>query len=262
VAENLKIEYIPVNQLERNPWNPNIMDDETMERLKKEIEENGIIDPIQVVKIEEGKYRVIGGEHRWQIVKALGHETIPCVVLGERFKDEDLQKFVTVRLNVIRGRISPEKFIQLYEEMSEKYGADQLRELMGVVDETEWERLTKGVRQALKDSGVPQELVNRFDSTVREAQTVDDVSNILNNLFSEYGQDLKYNFMCFSLGKNVLYIRCSDDLFNKVRRMVEFAKKHKVAASSIFDVMIADWESIDIDSLPKIGEDEEEEFGY
>jgi hypothetical protein len=48
----------------------------------------------------------------------------------------------------------------------------------------------------------------------------------------------------------------------KVRRMVEFAKKHKVAASSIFDVMIADWESIDIDSLPKIGEDEEEEFGY
>ena len=55
-----------------------------------------------------------------------------------------------MRLNVIHGGIDPEKFVVLYEEMSKKYGDDILKDLMGFVESKEWNKLTSGIKAALR----------------------------------------------------------------------------------------------------------------
>jgi ParB-like chromosome segregation protein Spo0J len=132
LSKSLPTFDVPIDLIEANDWNPNEMKDETFNRLVEELEENGIIDPIQIVPAEGGKFRIIGGEHRWAGAKTLGWTSIPANVLtDERFVDEDLQKLITVRLNVIHGEMNPEKFTSMYQDMAEKYGVDQLKALFG-----------------------------------------------------------------------------------------------------------------------------------
>ena len=72
---------ISVGEIEANQWNPNQMKDKEFDRLVKEIDESGMIDPIQVVPLDSGKYRIMGGEHRYHACKLLGYETVPSIVL-------------------------------------------------------------------------------------------------------------------------------------------------------------------------------------
>ncbi len=207
-----ELKKIPIEHLEVNEWNPNAMDDETFNRLVEEIENVGFNDALQVVPIkvegepepEEGtllNYRIIGGEHRYHAAKILGYTELPCMVLTDaQFASEDLQKFLTMRLNVLHGKTDPTKFVALYEEMGERYGEEALQDLFAFTDSGEWDQLTKGVRSALEGTGLPKEALDKFDEVTAELQTVDDLSLILNQLFSKYGDTLQHGFMVFTYG--------------------------------------------------------------
>ena len=73
---------LDIEVLDASDWNPNQMDDKQFDRLVREIDESGMIDPIQVVPTDDGRYRIIGGHHRTNACKLLGYETIPCIVLN------------------------------------------------------------------------------------------------------------------------------------------------------------------------------------
>ncbi len=252
---NCEIKMISVEQIVPNTWNPNVMDDATFNRLAAEIEEVGFIDPIQVVPIENGKYMIIGGEHRWRVAKVLGIKEIPCVVLTDtKFQSQELQKFITVRLNILHGKLDPEKFVNLYKEMAEKYGDEELRNLMAFTDESAWNKLVKGVRDALVDSGLSQELIEKFDETSKEIKTIDNLSMILNQLFLQYGEDLKYNFMVFVYGrKEHLYISCTSDVYNMVSAILDKVRAEQVDINDVFRILFREWENkIDFSRLNKV----------
>lgn len=251
------VKSLNVDDIVPNFWNPNVMDEATLNRLADEIRSIGFIDPIQVVPLEDGKYMIIGGEHRWRVAKILGYKTIPCVVLSdEKFKDTDLQKFITVRLNVLHGKIDPEKFVNLYNEMVDKYGDEALRELMAFTDENAWKKLVGGVRDALVESGLPEELIQRFDETTREIKTIDNLSSILNYLFSQYGDTLKNNFMVFTYGKKEhIYIACNKDVYDKIRGISLKVKENQVDINDVLSVLFDNWESIDFSEFKKVSDD-------
>ena len=174
---------VKIDEVFPNPWNPNQMNDEMFNRLADEIEEVGFINPIQIVPMEDGTYRIIGGEHRWRTAKTLGYEEVPAIVLdGEKWKDEDLQKFVTTRLNAISGKLNPEKFMNLYQELSEKYEHDNLQILMGFTDKDFFDKMTRQARKGLEDAGVSKDKLAEFDEVAKEIKTVEDLSNIINRI--------------------------------------------------------------------------------
>ena len=43
------------------------------ERIKKSLQEHGQMDPIIVREIEDNKYEIINGYHRWNAMKDLGY---------------------------------------------------------------------------------------------------------------------------------------------------------------------------------------------
>jgi hypothetical protein len=197
----IDLKFIPIDLIHCNSWNPQGQDEITFQRLVDEIRDVGFLDPLEVVPMDDGTYRIIGGEHRWQAAKIIGLDELPCAVLSDsKWQDEDLQKFVTVRLNVLKGKLDPEKFAKLYGEMATKYGADALQQLMGYADTKGFQKIVGDVKRGLKKS-LPKDLQDEFDDKAKEAKTVEDLSNILQHLFAKHGDTVNLSFMVFSFGK-------------------------------------------------------------
>lgn len=229
-SEILPTYDVPIRLIEPNEFNPNEMDDDTFNRLVEEMENTGMISAIQVVPAEGGKFRIIGGEHRWFGAKTLGWETVPCNVLtDEKFLDDDLQKLLTVRLNVIQGKLNPEKFTKLYEGMVDRYGADQLKALFGFTSSDAWGKLTKGVQDAVEMSGVVDPaMVKELEKKTKRVKSVDGLSAILKTLFKKYGQDLQHSFMIFVHGgKRHLYVTMNEQVQKSVGLIVDHCRKYE-----------------------------------
>lgn len=262
MSESMKVEDISVDDLEESPWNPNEMSDNEFNRLAEELQENGFIDPIQVVPLDTGKYRILGGHHRYKAAKAIGIEKIPAVILSDvKWSDEENQKFVNVRLNMLRGKLNPEKFLKLYKEMADKYGDENLQRLMGFVDSDVWTKLVGSVRDAMAKSGLPDEMMKKFDETKEEIKTVDDLAGILNRLFTDFGSTLPVGYMVFTFGgKDNLYVKMKSELKDKMWKIKDKCFEEKVHISDLLQQVIdADRINEVIGSLPKVQPDEEKQ---
>ena len=198
-----------------NPWNPQEMDDDTFNALAESINDAGMIDPIQVVTQEGGKYRIIGGEHRWKACSVLGYDTIPAVILQENEFDEDRQKFLTVRMNILSGKMNPQKFYDMYSGMSDKYTEETMQMMFGFAKEEEFKKLVDQTINAL-----PDDMKEKVKEAKKEIRTIDDLTNVLNNLFTEYGDTLPSNVMTFSYGgKEVMWILAEKELWNLAKKI-------------------------------------------
>ena len=220
-----KIEFdfkmLDIDKIRPNTWNVNEMKAETFGRLIEEIKEVGFVEPLQVIEDKENpdNYIIIGGEHRYLACKHLGYKSIPCVVLKSgKFDDVDLQKFVSIRLNILRGKINPEKFVKLYDEMADKYGAEALQKLMGFTDTEEYMKLVKAIGRSVKDLGLGNKATKEFEEKAKNLKDVDQLADLLNDIFSKYGNTLEYDFMVFNYGgKNIYWIK----LDRKVKKVMD-----------------------------------------
>lgn len=66
---NLNAEWVALNTIEPNPWNPNVQSEFIFEKTVASILEHGFVDPIKVRSIGEHHYEIIDGEHRWKVAK-------------------------------------------------------------------------------------------------------------------------------------------------------------------------------------------------
>lgn len=217
---------VEIEKLIGAEWNPNEMNEKEFDRLTHELTDTGVLDPIQVVDRGDGLYDILGGHHRVAAAKVLGWATFPCVIIPqEKFKElseihkvdpKDLQKFVNMRLNIIKGKISPAKFVKMYEDLSKKYSDDAMKEMMGFVDQTQFETLLGDLKKDIEKSDLPDVIKDKFKETANELKTIDDISNILNFLFSKYGNTLDYGFMVLVYGgQEHIYVSLEDKIFKK-----------------------------------------------
>lgn len=220
------VRQLALDKLVPNAWNPNAMDDKAFNRLTEELSTTGMIDPIQVIDMQDGLFRIIGGEHRYHAARMLGWDSIPCVVLsGPKWLDEDMQKLVTVRLNALRGKIDPTKMVKLYEEMSNKYGEEEVQRLFAYTDKGAWDSLVKDIGKGLVKSGLPKNMADKFDQAAKEVKTVDDLSRVLNELFSRYGSTLPQNFMVLTWGgREHIYIVLNKSMKASMDKVVKYCQ--------------------------------------
>lgn len=200
-APKHELKYLPLDQIVPNPWNPQKMDEATFQKLVEEMQANGCIAPLQVVPFTDGSYRIIGGEHRWRAASIVGLMELPCIVLtGKKWTDEDLQKFVTVRLNIIGGETDPERFLKLYNEMAEKFGKDAMQSMFGYTDTRAFQKLIGTMARGIKKS-LPKGAQSEFEEKAKEAKTVEDLASIVQMLFAKYGDTVPKSYMVFTYGK-------------------------------------------------------------
>lgn len=227
---------IPVDQLYANDWNPNVQDDKTFNALVKNIEEIGMVEPVMVVPEPsadgEKQYRIISGHHRWEACRILDYTEIPAVIMDGH--DEDWQKFQTVRMNVLKGKLDPVKFTKLFDEMAERYGEEATKEAMAFMDEKAFASVYVNVRDQL-----PKEMADKLDQAKDDIKTVDDLSRILNEMFSKYGDTLSADFMVFTYGGKAHYwIQMDSDVKKKVDKIADIAMSMGISINTLFSKLL------------------------
>jgi len=134
-------------------------------------------------------------------------------------------KFTSVRANVIHGDMDPDKFLSLYNELADKYGAEAMQQLLGYSDSKAFQKLVSGVKKGMKKA-LPKELQAAFDDAAKEVKTVEDLSKIIQSLFQRYGETVSQSFMVFSHGgKNHIYISMSPSMKKAMEKVVEYCRK-------------------------------------
>lgn len=200
---NLKRVFLPVTDLHLNDLNPNKMTDAEFNMLASNMEKVGFVDPLFVRQLPDGKYRVIGGHHRLEVAKLYGLEEVPCTVIDDPDFDEDQEKFQVVRMNVIRGRMTPDKFLKLYESLNKKYESEVMADAFGFVDEDEFNKLIGQMSKTL-----PNDLQKEFKLAAQEIKTIDGLAKLLNSMFAKYGNTLPYGYMIVDYGnQDSLWLR-------------------------------------------------------
>lgn len=218
----IEFQWVPIDLVIPNSWNINTQDDITFNLLQDEIADVGLIDPIEVVPTDDGLYVILGGEHRWRAAKNLGHEEVPCILLTDKkWQDVDLRKFVTVRLNVIHGKVDSDKFVTLYNELAAKYGADAMQRLMGYADTQQFQRLLGWVKKGLKQS-LPKEMAQDVEDKTKDIKSVNDLQNVIQDLFQKYGDTLSSSYMIFVYGKQQhIYVQMDAKMRRSMDRVIE-----------------------------------------
>ncbi len=209
--DSLELVDIPVELLVPNPDNVNHMDEESMQALTMEIQETGMISPIQVVPTDGGKYLILGGEHRWRACQAAGMKAVPSIVVtGDKWKDRDLFDLVSFRLNNIHGSQDPEKFMKVYERIATRYGAEKIQDIFKVTDDKLWRALTKPIQKALKQSGVPESLTQE---AIKE-KNADKLAKKLGKLVAQHANmGHGHGSIMVSMGQKTIVIKATESVF-------------------------------------------------
>lgn len=255
--------YLPVDKIVPNSWNANEEDEITFDNLVDEMSDTGFIDSLTVIPLDDGSYRILGGEHRWMAAKAAGEEEVPCLILqGSKWKEEDLQKFVTVRLNMIKGQLNPEKFLKLYNEMADKYGPEQLQKLFGFTDKRAFKKILKGTTQAVKQV-LPKELHAELEERAKDAKTVDDLGRIIQEMFAKYGDTLAHSFMVFTHGKQEhIYIQMNTPMRKAMGKVMLYCETSKTDINEFMGIVTKACLKKAMKGLDEIQEARESDEGF
>lgn len=228
-----EVVMLDVKDIKKTLYNPNMQDPITFNYLCEQIKETGFNEPILVCpkKNEEGKYVVISGEHRLDAMIALGEKKIPAIIKEDW--DEDMQKFQNIRFNVLRGKLNPEKFAKLYREMQAKYGDEAVQSLM-MMDEDTIKTLVKDVKKAL-----PKDMIEDFEKVEDEINNIDNLADILNTMFSKYGNTLEFNFMVFEFGgKTHHWVRLNKYSNDMITQLESLCVKNDIDMNTALIAMI------------------------
>lgn len=77
----MEIKMIPVDKIVPNPFQPReTFDKESIRELAESMKEYGLLQPIIVKPLKNGKYQIIAGERRWRAFQFAGLKEIPAIV--------------------------------------------------------------------------------------------------------------------------------------------------------------------------------------
>lgn len=72
---------VPVDAIEVNPYQPRTdFDAAALEELAQSIRVHGIIQPLTLRRLHEGKYQLIAGERRWRAAQLAGLKNVPAYI--------------------------------------------------------------------------------------------------------------------------------------------------------------------------------------
>ena len=115
---NLKIDKIVTNSNQPRKY----FDNEKMSELKDSIKNSGLLQPITVRKISNGKYEIVAGERRYRACRELGMEIIPVIEMNVG----DARGYeLSVLENIQRENLNPIEEAESYLMLMEVYGYTQ-----------------------------------------------------------------------------------------------------------------------------------------
>lgn len=119
----IALREIPLDSIEANPSQPRqIFDPDGMEELAHSIREFGMLQPIVVRPLDDGRYQLVMGERRWRAARIADRETVTAIVRATA--DEDLLRDALLE-NIHRVQLNPLEEAAAYEQLLSEFDVTQ-----------------------------------------------------------------------------------------------------------------------------------------
>ena len=117
------INEVAIDQIDANPNQPRReFDASALEELAASIRQIGIVQPITLRQMEDGRFQIIAGERRWRASQLAGLTAIPAYI--RTIKDENVMEMALVE-NIQREDLNAIEIALAYEHLLEKSGMTQ-----------------------------------------------------------------------------------------------------------------------------------------
>ncbi len=114
---------ILLSQIEVNPFQPRTnFDEESLQELAESIKVHGVIQPVTVRYVSEGKYELIAGERRLRASRLAGKESIPAFV---RMASDQESLEIGLIENIQREDLNPLEIAVNYKRLMDECGINQ-----------------------------------------------------------------------------------------------------------------------------------------
>ena len=114
---------IPLEEIDRNPFQTRMhFDEKLLDELAASIATNGVVQPILVRPLPNGRYQLIAGERRWLASKKAGKATVPAFL--RQVSDEQAME-ITIIENLQRADLNPVEQAKAYERLGREFGMTQ-----------------------------------------------------------------------------------------------------------------------------------------
>jgi ParB family transcriptional regulator, chromosome partitioning protein len=118
-----QVREIPVEQIEPSPYQPRVRTGkDAFYELAASIEEHGVLQPVLVRRVAEGRYQLIAGERRWRASQQAGKKTVPAIV--REVSNEDAA-VMTIIENLQREDLNPMAQARAYDRLWQEFGMTQ-----------------------------------------------------------------------------------------------------------------------------------------
>ncbi len=116
---------VELSQIDPNPNQPRReFDEESLGELATSIRELGIIQPITVRKMDDGRYQIIAGERRWRASQQAGLTTIPAYIVT--VEDQNAMEMALVE-NIQREDLNAIEIALAYQHLADATGMTQAK---------------------------------------------------------------------------------------------------------------------------------------
>jgi ParB-like nuclease domain len=248
VAQTLPIYLVPLHCLHPAPWNVTKPSKRSLNLLAQNIKEIGFAETALIVpigtgdtytvegnRVSSGEFRIISGHDKTLAASMAGLTEIPCSILSKE-TTEEMQKLQTVRMNVIHKELDEEVFNKLYNEMVEKHSAEVVEALMMFSNEEEFKKILKTKISATRQDLPTQEMKEEFDTKKPKIKSVDDLANVVQELYSKTGStSLEKGYTVFSYGNQEhIYVAMDKQLNETIHKLIERAATENKHITEIF----------------------------
>lgn len=117
------LKEIEIELVVPNPRQPRqVLNDEKLSELAESIKEHGVVQPIVVRPLPDGKYELIAGERRWRACRAIGMKKLPSVV--REYGDLEAAAVALIE-NIQRENLNPLEEARAYKILMEDFDLTQ-----------------------------------------------------------------------------------------------------------------------------------------
>jgi ParB family chromosome partitioning protein len=114
---------IPLDQIDRNPFQTRShLAEEQLAELAASIAANGVVQPVLVRPLANGRFQLIAGERRWRASELAGKTTIPAIL--RQVSDEQAME-ITIVENLQRADLNPMEQARAFDRLSREFHMTQ-----------------------------------------------------------------------------------------------------------------------------------------
>lgn len=143
---------LPIAMIEPHPDQPRRhFDEDALEELARSIAARGVIQPVVVRPLGEGRYQLVAGERRWRAAQRARIHEMPAIV--RQLDDREVTALALIE-NLQREDLNPIEEARAYQRLSEQDGLTQ-QEIATFVDKSR-----SHVANLMRLLGLPDEVLD------------------------------------------------------------------------------------------------------